>query len=201
MNQALDYMIKNRKKVIIQALKITKNRQVAEDIVQDVMIYFYKRPGLSLRFPAGYVWRALLTTYLNSYKGYEDKMQFDGLCTKSDRAFSHFDTAIVEDTLESKLDMEKLLDVAEKICYPQERRAIKLFLKHATSSLPGENDSTLRTNMSLGIEKLKFFVENGTAPKNNKGKNSSVKKKVKYGKDSTNARFISNFLQKRTSRS
>lgn len=200
MNQALSYMINNRKKVLTQAFKITKNRQVAEDVVQDVMIYFHKRPGLSLRFPVGYVWRALLTTYLNSYKGYESKMQFDGLCINGNKPLSHFDTIIVEETPEIKLDIEKILDVADKICYPQERRAIKLFLEHSTSILLGESPSTLRTNMGLGIKKLKYFIENGTARKSLKGKKSSVKKKVKYGKNSSNGKFISSFLQKRTNK-
>lgn len=164
MNNALEYMLKNQKKVLNQANKITRNLQVAQDVFQDVAMYFHEKPEAVIEKPASYVWLALRSHYLSTYYGWEKKMLFDKHNSGENGNMSYFDTLTTPEkyqTVDHKIDLEKLLAFYDEKCYPNEKRAIELFLEHDTMTIAGENRSSLKTNRDRGLEKLNIFFSQG----------------------------------------
>lgn len=175
-------MIKNPKKVLNQANKIARNLQTAEDVVQDVMIYFHERPNKVVTRPDTYVYIALLSRFNNEYKKWHKRMVYDGTDYENGTTLSRFETIFSEEkymTVDKKIDMEKVLDVYEKSCYPMEKRALELILEHDTAIIDGESSSSLKTNRRGAIEKMNFFLENGFTKKSLRGKTKKSRKGIK----------------------
>lgn len=168
MNKPLEYMIENRAKLVRQATKIVKSSLKAEDLIQDVMVKFLEKPRPDVIYPASFVWMVILNEYKNQFKRWDKRMMYSRKRNNKAEWQSENDYDVFEDldevcieNVEKAMDLEKLLDVYEKSCYPEQKRAIELFLKHETMEIPGENRSTLKTNRDYGINKLKVYLETG----------------------------------------
>lgn len=161
-------MIENRAKLVRQATKIVKSSLKAEDLIQDVMVKFLEKPRSDIRYPASFVWLVILNEHKNQYKRWDKRMMYSRKRNSKAEWEADNDYDVFEDlnencidNIEKAMDLEKLLDVYEKACYPQQKRAIELFLKYETMEIPGENRSSLKTNRDYGINKLKVYLETG----------------------------------------
>lgn len=167
MNKALEYMLKNQKKVLNQAKKITKNAELAEDVVQDVLEYFIGKPDLIITYPAGYVWFALRSKSENHKNDWEYCMEFDKEIKGEKRFWSHFDKMEALDLFEhseNRLAAESLLEIADGICTAGEMQAILDVLDkdELKRGVNGSVTETTRTQRRNGILRLQKFLFNKT---------------------------------------
>lgn len=191
-------MIENRAKLVRQATKIVKNSLKAEDLIQDVMVKFLEKPRSDVNYPAAFVWMVILNEYKNQFKRWDKRMMYSRKRNNKAEWQAENDYDVFEDldetcinNVEKAMDLEKLLDVYEKSCYPEQKRAIELFLEHETMQIPGENRSTLKTNRDYGINKLRVYLETGKFIGGRASILNSAQRKNKkrgsYAKTSTNS--------------
>lgn len=154
MNKALEYMIANPKKVLNQAKKLTKNLERAEDVVQDVMLYFHECPEKQIDNPASYVWLTLFTFNINNNKQWDKKAQYDKVSHGGD-LMSHFDTIPAPnnfDSVEHKMTLENTMDLAILLC--SEKQINAMIESLSESDIKNE---TTRSHERSGILRLQQY--------------------------------------------
>lgn len=155
-------MLANPNKVKNQALKLTKNLQTAEDIIQDLTVYFLERPELEVSYPGSYVWRGLYSRFINGAKFYDDHMIFDKVDKKTGKVYSHFDKMQSPDDIHNaniRLEFSSIFDLIEDVCSEKEVEAILEVLEKDSLSNNAVSETT-RANRRFGIIRMQKYLFN-----------------------------------------
>lgn len=197
MNKRLDYMTENYKKVLSFAVKITKNKEIAEDILQDLVVYFITKPKSDIDYWENHINYAVKLSYYGYFNKWLKRWakSLDSFSSEETGEFNLYDYLESDQDLykdlEKKMILEKMLDEYENICYPKQREALEFVLEHGHYEHPENNYETMKSNRRHAVEKLSIFADLGeyTDIKGKKPKNSKRRTK----KELENAKTDFNF--------
>jgi len=142
------------------AIRITKERSLAEDIVQEVFYELYKkREGLKIQSLVGYLKRAVYNRSINKVKGRKDHVDADEMAyeltdnmnnSQDDMEYGELETFInsVIDSLPEKCRLVFVLNRFEQLSYKEVAAKLDISVK------------TVENQMSKALKKLRAEFEN-----------------------------------------
>lgn len=169
-------MIANYDKLVKHAKRHTKNTELAYDVVQELMLYFHRKPKNHIKKSEPYIKRLLRFTNYNYYnkwlkrwdKSMDSQQNSEGEeYNLHEYLSSDFD---LYETVEKKMLLEKLVDEYHNICYPMQREALDYFIEHGDDNNPEKNIATSRLSREQGLERIRVFTKTGTYKKVKKTK-------------------------------
>jgi len=142
------------------AIRITKERSLAEDIVQEVFYELYKkREALKIQSLVGYLKRAVYNRSINKVKGRKDHVDADEMAyeltdnmnnSQDDMEYGELETFInsVIDSLPEKCRLVFVLNRFEQLSYKEVAAKLDISVK------------TVENQMSKALKKLRAEFEN-----------------------------------------
>lgn len=167
MNNRLDYYTANYKEILDYAVRVSRNKEIAEDIVQDLGLYFFRKPKNDIDYWKNHINRAVKLSYYAYFNKHIKRwdQSLDSVGGEFDGDFSvmqYLDSGQdLYKNLEKKMILEKMLDEYENICHTKQREALEFTLEYGHYEHPINNHRTVKSNRKHAITKLRTFAETG----------------------------------------
>lgn len=150
----VEYLTENQDKFYSQARQITKNKELAWDIIQMSYEFLLKRNQEDnyVEHPDSYLHLLILGRYMN-YKRLASNKLFDTMKTLDDEKTE------IQDEISFCQQFEEVMSDIQDNCYPAEIKAVEYMLDQNRPSIKkiGARYQSLKTSRRLAIQRMKKF--------------------------------------------
>lgn len=153
----MEHLSKNQGKFYSQARKLTKNKELAWDIIQQSYEFLLKRDQENnyVDHPDSYLHLLILGRFMNNKRLAHNKF-FDSCSFYDDQV-----TDIIQESSFSELFEQVMVDI-NNTCFPMEKNAIEHMLDQNRKSVKdlGSRYQSIKTSRRIAIQRMKQFYKN-----------------------------------------